>query len=540
LLRATTVLFVFERIGKVGGQFLLAAHFAERSKRRTMSNKKSYLSRRQLLKLAGISAAGATLAACGGAAPAATNAPKADVAPTTAPAASAATATSAPAAAGAAPTPPPAPTITPVPMIPQPEGSLKLTFWYGLGGNLGNVVRQTVNKFNQSQKQYYVEAVFQASYDDTINKINTALAGGELPNIAQVFDAGTQRMIDSKRIIPVQDLLERDGNAKAFMDDLEPAVRSYYTVAGKMYSMPFNSSTAMTYFNRKMIADAGLDASKQIWTYDELLDAAAKTTKKDGDKIAVAGIAFNPSSWFFEQQMAVHKALMGEPENGRKERASKYAFNNETGQKWLEMLKASLDAGSGVNYASGNPQAAFVSGQAAFHFDSIASLRGIAASAEKNGIDVGVAFMPRRAGAQTGRTIIGGASLWLPETGTPEQQAGAWAFLKFATQTDTQGWWSANTGYYPVTRSSYDTADMKEGLKKYPQFQVAIDQIRSAPEDVFNSGVISGTFVPMRQEVQKAMDAFWSGKTASVSDALDAALTKANEQLEEYNATVKA
>lgn len=504
-----------------------------------MSSRNSVLSRRQLLKLAGISAGAATLAACG-AAPAAT----APAANTPASGAAAAAPTSAPAAttaaSAAAPTAPPAPTITPVPMVPQPEGSVKLTFWYGLGGNLGNVVRQTVNKFNLSQKQYYVEAVFQASYDDTINKINTALAGGELPNVAQVFDAGTQRMIDSKRVIAVQDLLEKDGNAKAFMDDLEPAVRSYYTVSGKMYSMPFNSSTAMTYFNKKMVADAGLDANKTIWTYEEMLDAAKKMTRKDGDKIAVAGLAFNPASWFFEQQMAVHKQLMGEPENGRKERTTKYTFNNETGQKWLEFLKSTLDAGVGVNYASASPQAAFVSGQAAFHFDSIASLRGIAASAEKNGIDVGVAYMPRRSGADVGRTIIGGASLWLPDTGTPEQQAGAWAFLKFATQTDTQGWWSANTGYYPVTRSSYETADMKEALKKYPQFNVAIDQIRSAPEDVFNSGVMSGTFVPMRQEVQKAMDAFWNGSVATAGAALEAAVGKANEQLEEYNATVRS
>jgi sn-glycerol 3-phosphate transport system substrate-binding protein len=503
------------------------------------------MTRRQLLRLAGMTAGAATLAACGGAAASPTSAPSSAssgsnaAAPTTAPAAAPTQAPAATAASGAAPTPPPAPTITPVPMIEQPAGSLKLTFWYGLGGQLGNVVRQTVNKFNQSQSKYYVEAVFQASYDDTINKINTALAGGELPNIAQVFDAGQQRMIDSKRIIPVQDLLEKEGNAKAFMDDLEPAVRSYYTVAGKMYSMPFNSSTAMTYFNKKMLTAAGLDATKTIWTYDELREAAGKTTKKEGDKISVAGVAFNPSSWFFEQQMSVHKQLMGEPNNGRTERATRYSFNNETGQKWLEFLKSLLDDGSGVNYASGSPQAAFVSGQAAFHFDSIASLRGISASATKNGIELGVAYMPRRAGAEVGRTIIGGASLWLLDTGTPEQQAGAWEFLKFATQTDTQGWWSANTGYYPVTRSSYDTADMKEGLSKYPQFQVAIDQIRSAPEDTFNSGVISGTFVPMRQEVQKGMDAFWSGKTGSAKDALEAAQIKANEQLEEYNATVK-
>jgi sn-glycerol 3-phosphate transport system substrate-binding protein len=493
-------------------------------------------SRRSMLKGIGFAAGAATLAACGGAAatpaaPAATSASSSGAAaPTATPAAAAATAVP--------PTPPPAPTITPVPLVEQPSGSTKIAFWYGLGGNLGNVVRQTANKFNQSQSKYYIEPVFQASYDDTINKINTALAGGELPNVVQIFDAGTQRMIDSKRIRPVQDLLKADGMLD-LMDDLEPAVRSYYTVGGTMYSMPFNSSTAMTYINKKMFREAGLDADKTIWTYNELLDAAKKLTKKEGDAIKVAGLAFNPSGWFMEQQHAVHDQLMAEPDNGRKERATKYVFNGETGVKWFEFLKQMLTDGSGVNYGSGNPQAAFVTGQAAIHFDSIASLRGISSSAEKTGVEVGVAYMPRRDGAKVGRTIIGGASLWLTDAGSKEQQDGGWAFLKFASQTDTQGWWSSNTGYYPVRQSSYDTADMKQALEKYPQFKVAIEQIRSAPESVFNSGVISGTFVPMRQEVQKAMDEFWSGKVASAKAALDAAAAKTNEQLEEYNSTVK-
>ena len=489
-----------------------------------MKTQKTSISRRKLLKGIGFVGVSATLAAC----TAPSVAPKA-VAPTTAPSG----------ATAAAPTPIPAPTITPVPLIPQPVGSTKLSFWYGLGGNLGNVVRQVVNKYNQSQSNYYVEAVFQASYEDTINKINTSLAGGELPNVVQIFDAGQQRMIDSKRVRVVQDLLKADGMGK-FMDDLEPAVRSYYTVGDTMYCMPFNSSTAMTYFNKNALKEVGLDTEKKIYTYNELIDAAKKMTKKSGDKIERTGLAFNASGWFFEQQHAVHNELMGVPDNGRTTRATQYTWNTtKTGAAWFELLKKMVDEGGATYYASANPQAAFVSGQAAIHFDSIAALRGITASAEKNGIDVGVAYMPRMDGAEVGRTIIGGAAIWLTDAGTPEQQAGGWDFVKFATTTETQGFWSANTGYYPVRQSSYETADMKEALAKYPQFNVAIEQIRSAPISHFNSGIISGTFVPMRQEVQKAMDLYWSGK-ASVKEALDTAASKANEQLEEYNSTVKA
>jgi sn-glycerol 3-phosphate transport system substrate-binding protein len=437
-------------------------------------------------------------------------------------------------------TPPPAPTITPVPPIAQPAGSTKITFWFGLGGQLGNQVRQVVNRYNQSQKKYFVDAVFQASYDDTINKINAALAGGDLPHVAQIFDIGVQRMIDTKKIVPVQQLIERDKLQKD-IDDLEPAVRSYFTVDGVLQSMPFNNSTAMVYINKTQFKEAGLNVDKTIWTYTELLDAAKKLVTKDGSKITRAGFAISAGSWFMEQQMAVHQQLIIEPENGRKERGSKWVFNNETGTKWLEFLKQFMTDGTGVYYAnSAEAQAAFVKGEAAIHLDSIASLRGITGSVanSKTPFDVGVAYMPRRDGAKVGRTIIGGASLWVTSTGSKEQQEGAWDFIKFTLKPETQAYWASTTGYYPVRRAAYNLAEMKDALKKYPQFQVAIDQIRSAPADAFNAGGVSGTFVPTRQEIQKAMDLFWTGKAATAKAALDAAAEKMNEQLDEYNSTV--
>lgn len=437
-------------------------------------------------------------------------------------------------------TPPPAPTITPVPPVAQPAGSTKITFWFGLGGQLGNQVRQVVNRYNQSQKKYFVDAVFQASYDDTINKINASLAGGELPHVAQIFDVGQQRMIDTRKITPVQQLVERDKLQKD-VDDLEPAVRSYFTVNGVLQSMPFNNSTAMVYVNKTALKEAGLDANKTIWTYNELLDAAKKLVKKDNGKITRAGFAIHAGSWFMEQQMAVHQQLIIEPDNGRRERGSKWTFNNETGAKWLEFLKQFVTDGTGVYYANAaEAQAAFVKGEAAMHLDSIAALRGITGSVERSNtpFDVGVIYQPRRDGVKVGRTIIGGASLWLTNTGSEEQQEGAWDFVKYTLKPETQAFWASTTGYYPVRRAAYALPEMKDALKKYPQFQAAIDQIRSAPADAFNAGGVSGTFVPTRQEIQKAMDLFWTGKVATAQAALDDAAEKMNEQLDEYNSTV--
>ncbi|MBC8099693.1 MAG: ABC transporter substrate-binding protein [Armatimonadetes bacterium] len=434
-----------------------------------------------------------------------------------------------------APTSTPIPTITPVPLA---SGATEITFWYGLGGNLGNVVLETVNKYNLSQSTYYVNPIFQSSYDDTINKINASLASGDLPDLVQVFEAGTQRMIDTGRIVPVETLFVRDG-LEAVIEDMEPAVRANYTVNGTLYSAPFNSSTAMLYINRAAFIEAGLNPDEPLVTFDDILAAAAALTVKDGDTTTRYGIGLYPEGWFFEQIHAVHDELMGAPTNGRAERMTAYSYNDAIGVQWLDFQKQMIDEGSAIYYGPGGSNAAlaaFANGEVGMVFSSIASLRGIvgaAANADK-GVEVGTVYMPRNPDA-AGKTIVGGASLWITDAGDAAKQEGAWDFIKFALTPEIQAFWAANTGYFPVVQAAYDQPEMAEALVNFPQFQVAVDQIRLADITDANTAHISGTFVPMRQDVIKAMDDFWTGKVATAQEALDAAVAASNELLEEYN-----
>ena len=488
------------------------------------------------------------LASCGGATPA-TTAPTggAPEAPTAA-SANATAAPEAPTAASAnatapAATKPPAPTITPVPAIAQPAGSTKITFWYGLTGANGNVVRTLVNQYNASQSKYYVEAIQQPDYDATITKFNTSLAGGDLPSVVQVYDIGTQRMIDTKRILPVQDFIDKEG--LKLVDDLEPAVARYYTIGGKLYSMPFNSSAPVMYYDKNAFKEAGLDPEKKIWTYDELLDAAKKLTVKDASgKATRSGVVFTLYSWIFEQEQATQGALFADPNNGRETRATKVVFNNDAGVKWLSFLKQLVDEGVGLNVGrdSGTTNgsvrdSAFVKGEAAITFNSIAALRGYINSTKADGkVDVGVAYLPRPAGAKGG-VIIGGASLWITDQGTPEQQAGAWDFVKWTSNPEVQAMWSSNTGYYPIRKAAYDVQEMKDTLAKYPQFGVAVEQLRATEPSFPTQGAVFGTFLQTRLAIEAAMEQFLNGSVADAKAALDDAANKSNDTLDEYNST---
>ncbi|HBT90243.1 MAG TPA: ABC transporter substrate-binding protein, partial [Ruminococcaceae bacterium] len=53
---------------------------------------------------------------------------------------------------------------------------------------------------------------------------------------------------------------------------------AYYTVNDKLYSMPFNSSTPLLYYNKDAFKAAGLDPEKPPKTLEEIISLAPKLT----------------------------------------------------------------------------------------------------------------------------------------------------------------------------------------------------------------------------------------------------------------------
>ncbi len=105
-----------------------------------------------------------------------------------------------------------------------------------------------VNKFNSENTMgIQVEAQYQGEYDDTINKLKSAQIGNMGADLVQIYDIGTRFMIDSGWVVPMQELIDADRWDKT---QIEPNIAAYYTVGDTLYSMPFNSSTPLLYYNK--------------------------------------------------------------------------------------------------------------------------------------------------------------------------------------------------------------------------------------------------------------------------------------------------
>ncbi len=466
------------------------------------------------------------------AAPAPTAAPQA--AATQAPAAAAAT--TAPAGTAAAPTntPPPTPTGAPV-----PPGAVKIDFWHSMAGDIGGkAIPKLATDFNMSQEKCYVTPTYQGSYDDSLNKLKAGLQSKAIPAVVQLFDIGTRLMVDLKVATPVQDFIDKE---KYDVSDLEPNVLAYYTVDGKQWSMPFNTSNPMLYYNKDMFKKAGLDPEKPPRTWAEFEDAAAKLTQKDANgKVTVPGATWAIYGWFFEQLLAASGAYYADNENGRAAPATKAVFNSPEGVAVLDLWKRMYDAGTMGNLGrkTVDTRNAFMAGQTAMIIESTATLRGMMDGA-KGKFELGTAYLPRpneEAYNKSG-TIIGGASVWILKDRPAEEQQCAWEFIKFVSAPPQQAYWHTMSGYYPIRKAAYDEALDKEWRAKYPAFQTAIDQLHASPNNRFTQGGLIGVFPSARATIEGAIEEVLAGKSTP-QQALDKAAASVTAAIEEYNLTM--
>ena len=410
----------------------------------------------------------------------------------------------------------------------------KITWWHAMSGVNGDALNKIVAGFNSSNKGIQVEAIFQGTYDDLLAKLNTAIASNAAPALVQVYDIGQAYMRDSAQVVPMQAFIDRD---KFDTKDFEPAVINYYKYQDKLQSMPFNASTPVLYYNKDAFKEVGLDPAKPPVTFTEIADAAKKLTKKDASGATVR-YGFGPSiyGWLFEQLMATSGGLYTDNGNGRDNRATKVVYNSAQGKAILDWWKAGVDGGYFFNPGIDNDGAAnaFNAQKTAMYIESTARMRGhITTIAGK--WELGIGLYPRPdSKPKDGGNIIGGASLYIMKSRPAEEQQAAWEFVKYAMSPAVQAQWQSDTGYYPVVKSAYDQAPSKDFSSKYPQFQVAINEIRDSPQNRFTNGAVIGVMPQARTRVNKMIESVLLGKETSQA-ALDSAVSEINAAIDKYN-----
>ena len=401
-----------------------------------------------------------------------------------------------------------------------------ISFWHSMGGVNGQAIDTLVQKFNdENEYGITVEAEYQGSYDDALNKLKSAQIGNMGADLVQVYEIGTRFMIESGWIVPMQSMVNADEYDTSV---LEPNLAAYYTINDMLYSMPFNSSTPLMYYNKDMFDAAG------ITEIPDSLEAIAEVGVKLLDAGAQEVMSLGIYGWFFEQFIGKQGLEYANNGNGRTEAATAVAFDeNGAAANILNEWKNLYDLGYAPNVGKGGDAglADFSAGKSAITLGSTASLKQILQDVDGK-FEVGTAYFPKVKSTDEGGVSIGGASLWALDNNDPKKLRATWEFVKYLISPESQAFWNAETGYFPVNVNAHDEDVFKENIAKYPQFETAIDQLHdSAPQ---YAGALLSVFSEARAIVESEIESMLNGNE-TVDEAVDSMASQINSAIEEYN-----
>ncbi|HET8683372.1 MAG TPA: ABC transporter substrate-binding protein [Micromonosporaceae bacterium] len=423
-------------------------------------------------------------------------------------------------------------------VLDNAKEKVTIEFWHSMKGANADAINAAVADFSRELgSKIEVKPVFQGSYDDTIGKYKTAVQQKNTPALIQIYDIGTRFMIDSKQTVSVSDFVEKDGIS---VNDIEPNIASYYSVEGKLRSMPFNSSTPLLYMNKEAFERAGLDVTKPPRTLEEIGEYAKKLTVKDATgKVVQYGFNAAIYGWLLEQLLATDGKEYCDNGNGRNALATKVQFDDpaavEVAKWWADLVKAGYATNTGRK--TDDAQAAFKTGTVAMHLESTSVLRGYVTAA-KGKFTVATALYPKLRASSGGGPIIGGASLWVNGPGhSPLEQRAAWEFVKFVSTPAAQAKWHVGTGYVPVNKKALDEAVTKDWQAKYPQFTTAVDQLHALPPSVASAGCLLGVMPQARKAAEDGLEQAIVGSKPAGQAMRDAAASMKAE-IERYNHSV--
>ena len=340
--------------------------------------------------------------------------------------------------------------------------SITIEFWYPLSGTKGEVFKEIVAAFEKANPDIKVKLVYTGKYAETAQKVMAALSTNTCPNggiipAGPIFTGpyGNYKILEYIQSDPSFD-----------MDDFYPVAWDYAKYKGKICAIPYNISTPVLIYNKKLMKEAGLDPNKPPQTWDELLEYAKKITKDingDGEP-DIWGLNVMDVKWIFKAMLMQNDCKIIDPETLNP------LFDSPKGIEAAEFWKKLVDEKAMPVGMHRLADKQFVSGMLGFYLGSSSRI----GKWSNLPFEWGVAFLPKK----VKRAVpIGGAVLVIFPHSKEEDDA-TWKLIKWLVEPENLGKFCIKTGYIPIRKSVLEVPEVKEFLEKNPKYRVAFEQMK--------------------------------------------------------------
>lgn len=420
---------------------------------------------------------------------------------------------------------------------PAPADRVSVMYWCPYTGNGAERVQKIIDGFNGSQDKYFVQMEYNGGYFDQLAKLQ-ATDKANLPALCNSSSETVGSYLHSGFIRNVQEFIDAD---PAYDRDLYGNLLSTYGVDGRLIGYPLGLSLSGFFYNADIFEAAGIDPYS-LTSMERVYDAAVKICEGGYAPYAIA--EEHSGIW---ANYAFHREgfYTVDNDNGASGLPTRCLYNDNSDgfadivrqyyQQWADLSAKGymFPFGSKIKEdmfpALGRSELAMI-------VTTNSYLTQARDAAAEGGIKFG--FVPMFSATDNGRQTgycSSGNGFFIVDNGRPEEQQGAWEFIKYFTSPDVQVDWNLETGYLPL----YDEIYNAEGYQAFlaEEDYAYVNRLIKALQDADDSAFYA--FVANNNEYTPAgatcLEAVIGG--TPVDEAINAMCETINTAFEMYNAT---
>lgn len=409
----------------------------------------------------------------------------------------------------------------------QDETVIDFYFPSATANDAEGIFQGYADMFQAEYPNITINPVFSGSYTDTRNTILTEIQGGGAgPDVAVMLATDLYSFAEEGYIIPVQSFIDSMDDGEDYINDIFPALlANSIDEDGNVWSIPFQRSTPILYYNADLLAEAGYDAPPT--NNAELVEIAQALTTDDRDGIQIP-VAGGFPIWMY-QSFAIAYG-----QNIVNDDPTQVMFNSPEAVEAVEFLRSlgsDLGVGPAGGSAWGDTPVAFLAGQSAMMYHTTGNLTRVLNDAD---FEVGVWYLPSGPAGDDGTgygSPTGGGNLYIFDDGSKSEAEldAIWKWVAFLSSPEVQADWGATTGYIASNATAWDTEPLASLVEEFPQYQIARDQLEFADKEFTSyaaitiQGIINGT-----------LESILTGEAEDTQTAMDEAQAQIDNILAEY------
>lgn len=336
------------------------------------------------------------------------------------------------------------------------QDKVEVTFWHAMTGAHQETLQALADQFMADHPDIQITLAYQGGYGDLSTKLLSAVAAGNPPVMAQMYEDWTMKFLEAGALMSLQGYIPI-----GILRDLPQSLVDSNAYDDIMLTAPFNKSAMVLFYNTNLVKEPPA-------SWDELLQMAKDlTVDTDGDGTPDQyGFGIRPYTEFYIEFFHQNGGRIFNDD------MTECLINSDAGVAAMDYL---LNLKQYSLYQTSYLSGPFGDGKVAMYIGSSAGIPFVASASEgKHGWMT--ADLP--VGPVNGESIIQGTNLGVFTIGTTEEQRqAAVEFIKYLLTKEATIQWAQGTGYLPVLKSAVESNEWQQYVAAHPERKATTDMM---------------------------------------------------------------